>query len=141
MLCYAGKGITGVDFFYQTEGGISVVDAFGYIIYYAIVLLIVVPSVLFGKRAFCHYLCWMAPFMIIGGKVRRALRLPGLHIAADQGRCIGCGKCNKACPMSIEPEAMVPTGAIGHDDCILCGACVDTCPKKALAYRMERQNQ
>lgn len=141
VLCYAGKGITAIDFLYQTDHGISIVDAFGYIIYYAIVLLIIVPSILFGKRAFCHYLCWMAPFMVIGGRLRRLLRLPGLHIAAAPARCVSCGKCSQACPMSIDPESMVPDGVFCHDDCILCGACVDTCPKKALMYRMTRKKQ
>ena len=60
------KKIVTVDFFYQTEKGISVSSIQGYIIYYAILALIFIPSVLAGKRTFCHYFCWMAPFMILG---------------------------------------------------------------------------
>ncbi|MCM1064479.1 MAG: hypothetical protein NC420_08425 [Eubacterium sp.] len=79
-----GGEMISIDFFFETENGISVSSVQSYIIYYGIICLIFIPSILFGKRAFCHYLCWMAPFMILGIKLRRILRLPGIHIRANK---------------------------------------------------------
>lgn len=93
-------------------------------------------AVLFGKRIFCHYFCWMAPFMILGTKLRRLLHLPGLHIRAGEGQCISCGKCSKACPMSIDVVAAVKEGGVKSAECIQCGACVDQCPHAVLSYGM-----
>lgn len=135
--CYLqSKGIIGIDFFFETQNGISVTSAQSYIIYYGIVCLVFIPAVLFGKRIFCHYFCWMAPFMILGTKLRRLLHLPGLHIRAGEGQCISCGKCSKACPMSIDVVAAVKEGGVKSAECIQCGACVDQCPHAVLSYGM-----
>ncbi len=138
IFCYCLNGkITGIDFFFETENGISVSSVQSYVIYYGIVLLIFIPAVLFGKRVFCHYFCWMAPFMVLGTKVRRILHLPGLHIEVkDREACISCGKCNKECPMGIEVSEKMAEGQIRSMECILCGACVDGCPRKVLSYGM-----
>jgi len=85
VFCYFhSEKIVAVDFLFETENGVSVSSIQSYIIYYGIVLLIFIPSVLFGKRVFCHYFCWMAPFMVIGTKFRRLLHLPGLHIKVKE---------------------------------------------------------
>lgn len=138
IFCYCLNGkINGIDFFFETENGISVSSVQSYVIYYGIVLLIFIPAVLFGKRVFCHYFCWMAPFMVLGTKVRRILHLPGLHIKVkDREACISCGKCNKECPMGIEVSEKMEEGQIKSMECILCGACVDGCPRKVLSYGM-----
>ncbi|MDK2808207.1 MAG: ferredoxin-type protein NapH, partial [Clostridiales bacterium] len=53
IACYFIKGsITGVDFFFETTHGISVTSVQSYVIYYGIVILIFLPSVLFGKQLF-----------------------------------------------------------------------------------------
>lgn len=138
--CYLiGGGIFSVDFLFETANGISVMDIQGYIIYYGIVLLVFLPAVFGGKRIFCHYFCWMAPFMVIGTKLRRALKLPGLHIAASEADCISCGKCNKSCPMSIDVQESVRYGSISSLECIQCGACVDCCPRRVLTYKMKNK--
>jgi polyferredoxin len=124
-----------VDSLFMTDHGISVSNIYAYIIYYFIICLLFVPSLIFGKRAFCHYLCWMAPFMVLGTKIRNAINLPGLHLSADASKCVSCRLCNKNCPMSLDVERMVQRGECNDSECILCGACVDTCPKKALQYR------
>ncbi len=138
IFCYFyGGGIAAIDFFFETENGISVSTVQSYIIYYGIVCLIFIPSILFGKRAFCHYFCWMAPFMALGTKLRKFLRLPGVHIqATEENKCVSCGKCKKACPMGIDVAAEMKNGVIHHPECIQCGACVDNCPRNALAYGM-----
>ena len=136
---YADAPLT-VDFFFETESGISVSSPQSYIIYYGIVFLIFVPSILFGKRVFCHYFCWMAPFMVAGIKVQRLLRLPGLHIVVvKKEQCISCKKCNRACPMCLDVNGMVEQGRIGSTECIQCGGCIDDCPKGVLRYGMRER--
>ncbi len=136
VLCYFHSGeLTGIDFFFETENGISVSSIQSYIIYYGIICLILIPSILFGKRALCHYLCWMAPFMILGIKLRRILHLPGIHIRADKkGNCVSCGTCNKVCPMGIEVMSETKRGIISNQECIQCGACIDNCPENVLTF-------
>lgn len=145
-LCYFHSGeIIAIDFFFETENGISVSSIQSYIIYYGIICLILIPSILLGKRAFCHYLCWMAPFMILGTKLRRILHLPGIHIRADKREnCVSCGKCNKICPMGIDIMSETKRGIISNQECIQCGACIDNCPKCVLTFgvieRRENEN-
>ena len=140
IYCYITKGeIIKIDFFYQTEHGVSVSDIYGYVIYYGIVLLILIPSFVGGKRTFCHYFCWMAPFMVIGTKLRKPLHLPGIYIAADSEKCVSCNQCNKVCPMCIDVSKMVRHGQVDNSECIQCGACVDNCQQNALAYRMRKK--
>jgi len=126
-----------LDVLYETEHGVSVMAPQSYIVYYGIVLLIVVPSLIGGRRTFCHYLCWMAPFMVLGTKLGRRLRVPGVRILATPDRCRACATCNSACPMGIDVRAAVQTGGIFDAECIQCGSCVDVCPAQVLSYRMK----
>ena len=140
VYCYVSNAAPiKLDLFYQTEHGVSVSDIYGYIIYYGIVLLILLPSLIGGKRAFCHYFCWMAPFMVLGTKVRNLLHLPGLHIAADSEKCVSCHLCNRVCPMCLDVSSLALRGRIDSPECIQCGACVDKCKKNALAYSMRKK--
>lgn len=138
IICYINRkrSIT-VNFFWQTEYGISVSEFYIYAVYYGIVLLIILPALLFGKRIFCHYFCWMAPFMVIGSRIGKILRIPQLQISAESEKCTSCGKCSKVCPMSLDVKNMVESGKINDDECILCGMCADKCPKKVLNYTMK----
>ena len=139
IICYIfGAGIHDVDFLYQTEYGISIASAGAYIIYYGIILLFVLPALIGGRRAFCHYFCWMAPFMIIGIKLRKLLHLPGIRIVAEYESCISCKKCNQSCPMSIDVETLIKQGEIRDIECIQCGACKDACPQKILSYSFRK---
>ena len=125
-----------VDFFFMTKSGISVADTAGYIIYYFIVALIIVPCLIGGKRVFCHYLCWMAPFLALGTTLSKALGLPRLHIATTQEKCTGCQQCDSVCPMSLDVRNTTETKSLNSLECIQCGACVDVCPHKSLGYKM-----
>ncbi len=138
VVCYLYRGeIVRLDFFYETDHGISVANIYGYIIYYGIVFLILIPSVLFGKRIFCHYFCWIAPFMVLGTKLRRLLHLPGLQVTAQKENCIACKRCNQACPMGLDVQHMAKQGGCTSTECIQCGACIDAYPKHVLHYRMK----
>ena len=132
-----GKNDVTVDPFYMTDHGISVTGIYNYVIYYGVLLILVLPALLHGRRAACHYICWMAPFMVIGSTIGRWLHLPQLHIEADREQCVACGRCNKACPMGLDVKQMVSDGTGATcTECIQCGACVDECPKNVLKYRM-----
>ena len=131
------KGMIKTDFFYMTDHGISVADIYDYVIYYGVVMLIILPGLIHGRRGACHYICWMAPFMVIGSTIGRRLHIPQLHIEADKSSCISCGRCNKACPMGLDVKSMVAAGTNSRcSECTDCGACVDECPQKVLRYRL-----
>jgi polyferredoxin len=137
VLCFIlRKNKLTADFFFMTDHGISISDIYGYILYYGVVFLIFVPSVVFGKRVFCHYFCWMAPFMVIGSKIGSLLHIKRLRLYADKDACINCHICDKNCPMSLSVAGKVKTGVMDDSECILCGACVDNCPKKAITYKV-----
>lgn len=138
VLYCLGKGKPKIDFFYMTDHGVSVTDVYNYVTYYGVILILVLPAIIHGKRATCHYICWMAPFMILGSKVGRFLHFPQLHIQADKQKCISCRKCNSICPMGLDVETLVHkhSGSI-HPECIQCGSCVDNCPKSVLTYSMK----
>lgn len=119
---------------YQTTHGISVANSFAYIIYYAVVGLVVILSLTSGRRAFCHHVCWMAPFMVIGLRIRQIAGWPALHLRMNSERCVGCGRCSGNCPMSLDVPGVLMGKARGQNDCILCGECVDNCPKGAIRY-------
>jgi ferredoxin-type protein NapH len=131
-------GFTRVDLLHLTESGISVDAPFKYVIYYFVTGTIFVLSIAAGKRAFCHYGCWMAPFMILGRKLQNALNTPALRLAVEQDRCISCRTCDKACPMSLSVQALVQSGKLETGECILCGSCIDTCPKDVIRYSFSR---
>ena len=125
-----------IDIFYMTDHGVSVTEIHNYIIYYGVLLILVLPTLFGGKRGACHYICWMAPFMVIGSTIGRILHLPQLHIEANKDKCVSCKKCNRVCPMGLDVEAMVRKNE-NHkcSECIQCGACVDNCPNKAVEYK------
>ncbi len=130
-------GFLDFDFLYETVYGISVLEPMAYIIYYGVIALVVILSLTAGKRAFCHYVCWIAPFMVAGTKLTNLLRLPSLRLKSDKAQCVGCKKCSDNCPMSLDVEKMVQTENMKNTECILCGECIDPCPKKVIGYTMK----
>lgn len=123
-----------IDFFYMMDTPISVDRPAGYLMYYTVLGIFLLLSLTLGKRAGCHYLCWMAPFMMIGRKIRNAVGWPSLRLKASPSVCGGCGTCTRGCPMSLEVSQMVQSGSMENSECILCGTCVDNCPKRAISY-------
>ncbi len=127
-----------IDFLYMTDHGISVTEIYNYVIYYGVIVLVLIPAVLFGKRVFCHYFCWMAPFMVLGTKIRNLLHLPGIHVVSEKENCISCKKCSQNCPMGLNVAELVKNGCDFGAECIQCGVCVDHCPKKVLSYGVKK---
>jgi ferredoxin-type protein NapH len=139
-LAMSAGGYSRVEPLYQLETGVTMtlpVEGGGppwYLIYYVVVALFLGVTLLVGRRAGCHTVCWMAPFMILGRKLRNAVRSPALRLAADPGLCRECGACTRNCPMSLEVQAMVKRGDMEDGECILCGTCIDGCPNNALRF-------
>ena len=133
-------GYRRIDLLYLTENGISVAGSadrpifFAYLIYYIVIALFVGLAMFAGKRAGCHTVCWIAPFMMIGRWVRNRFGWASLRLVADSSACTDCKTCTKSCPMSLDVNAMVQVGKMEHPECILCGTCVDGCTKKAIRY-------
>jgi len=128
-------GVNKIDFFAGTvDNWIFLFAPYRYMIYFGVILLIAVLHLLVGRRAFCHCVCWMAPFMIIGTKVSDWLKLPRLRLKSNKDSCINCKQCSKKCPMSLDVEMMVETVNMKNSECILCGECIDICPKKTIVY-------
>jgi len=74
----------------------------------------------------------MAPFLVLGRKVRNAAGSPALELRADRAACVACGLCTKACPMSLDVRGMVQSEHMEDPECILCASCVDIYPKGAI---------
>jgi len=131
-------GYEKVDFFYQTKFGFSISDVYVLITYLTVLLLIAVPAFIVGRRSFCHHICWMAPFMILGRKIANIIKLPSLGLAANPEVCINCRRCTENCPMSLPVEDMVGQRRMENAECILCGGCVDCCKRDAITYKLGR---
>lgn len=130
-------GIRGVDPLHLTERVISVDEPLKYITYYLVVLIFAGLSLVIGRRAACHTICWMSPFLVGGALLGRWLHLPQLHIAAKPAACIDCKTCDRKCPMSIPVSIQLKAGAVQSLDCIQCGECIDSCPKKVLRLSLQ----
>lgn len=133
-LAIRAGGYSRVDFLHLTETGISVDDPRKYVIYYGVVLIFVGLAAFVGRRAGCHTICWMAPFMMIGRWIRNRFGWASLRLIADSSACSDCKLCNKHCSMSLEVSAMALSGNMENSECILCGACVDHCARKVIRY-------
>jgi ferredoxin-type protein NapH len=133
MFIQAGT-IVAIDPLYQTYYGISITGLESAILFLAIAGLIVGIALAAGKRGACHTICWMAPFMIIGRKLRNSVNWPALHLESDNSKCVNCKACTRNCSMSLDVNAMVQKNSLEHTECILCGNCVDVCPKNAIKY-------
>lgn len=87
-----------------------------------ILLLIVFLSVKV-YRPFCQYLC---PLGAIYGWFNR---FSLVQIRWEKERCISCGFCEKACPVSLSVSEISRS-----PECIRCGKCIEACPEKCLRF-------
>jgi len=138
MFLQAGA-IIGVNPLYQTYYGISITGLESVIMFLAIAGLIAGIALVAGKRAACHTICWMAPFMIIGRKIRNSVNWPALQLEADKSKCIDCMACTRTCAMSLDVNEMVQKQVMENSECILCGSCVDICPRSAIKYSFSKK--
>jgi polyferredoxin len=81
---------------------------------------------MFFERAFCNYLCTESAKYGILSMTRI------FSIKRNESTCIGCKKCDKACPMNIQVSAH---DHVRNGQCINCLECIDACPVKGtLSY-------
>lgn len=136
-LAVKNGGYRSFDPFYQTTYGFSIGNVYALITYLLVLMLIVVPALAVGRRSFCHSICWMAPFMMIGRKIRNILRLPALQLASEPNSCVHCHTCTHHCPMSLPVEDMVTNKTMENTECVLCGKCVDGCKSGSIRYEFK----
>ncbi|MBT3315870.1 MAG: 4Fe-4S binding protein [Anaerolineae bacterium] len=87
----------------------------------------------FGRRAWCRYLCPIGALL----KVFSPAKIGGVRLINDE--CIGCGKCNRTCDMQVD----VMGDLNGHSevnglDCIVCLKCTDACPTNSIVLSLHR---
>ncbi len=135
FLALKAGGYSDIVFFYQTRYGLSISNIESFIAYLLVLfVLIVIPAFVIGKRSFCHHLCWMAPFMILGRKISSLFRLSSLRLKANPDQCRHCKLCSQNCPMSLPVEEMVNQENMENAECILCGTCIDICKHNSISY-------
>lgn len=51
-------------------------------------------------------------------------------LRVDEDKCIGCGKCEKLCPMNN--IKIVDKKVVKNNQCTMCYRCINNCPKQAM---------
>ncbi len=88
----------------------------------------------FGRRAWCRYLCPIGALL----KVFSSVSLGKVRLVNDE--CIGCGKCNRSCVMEVDVMGELKAhGEVRSLDCIRCLKCTDECPNGAIAFSLSRK--
>lgn len=87
----------------------------------------------FGRRAWCRYLCPIGALLrLFGSGIVGKVRL------VSDG-CIGCGKCNRSCVMEVDVLGELEAhGEVRSLNCIRCLKCTDECPEGAIAFTLRR---
>ena len=88
----------------------------------ALVLAAVVSASAVIHRPFCKYLCPLGAFYALFN------RFSFYQMHLDKDKCVGCGKCERSCPMDVEV-----TKNINSPECIRCGKCRSVCPAGAVS--------
>jgi polyferredoxin len=107
------------------QTGISILIT---LIMYAPVLFFV-----FGRRAWCRYLCPIGALL----KIFSNVSLGKVRLINDE--CIGCGTCNRSCEMQVDVMGeLKKQGEVRDLNCIRCLKCTDDCPRGAISFNLNR---
>lgn len=74
-------------------------------------------------RPFCRFFCPLGAFYGLFNK------LSVFAMQIDEGKCIGCNACKRACLMDCHK--------VGDRECIACGKCKEVCPTKAINIKCQ----
>ena len=108
------------------QTGISILITF---VLYGPVLLYI-----FGRHAWCRYLCPIGALL----KVFNRIGIGKVRLVNDE--CNGCGKCNRVCEMQVDVLGNLKDhGQINSSDCIRCLKCTDGCPTGAIGFSMRQK--
>jgi ferredoxin-type protein NapH len=127
-------GYKTVNLLYNTESGVSIDRAEGWIFWGIIVLVVLLPAFVIGRRGFCHYFCPWGVLNTVSSKIKNLFRWPSLHLEGVRDRCKQCHTCLANCPMSLSVGDIFQSGSVKNAECILCSTCVDNCPNKAIRF-------
>jgi len=87
----------------------------------------------FGRRAWCRYLCPIGALL----KVFSSVSVGKVRLVSDA--CIGCGQCNRSCDMQVDVMGDLRAhGEVRSLNCVRCLKCTDVCPKGAIAFSLSR---
>jgi polyferredoxin len=85
----------------------------------------------FGRKAWCRYLCPIGALL----KIFSTVKIGGVRLVNDE--CIGCGKCTRACDMQVDVLGNLNThGEVHSSDCIVCLKCTAICPTDSIALSL-----
>jgi len=88
----------------------------------------------FGRRAWCRYLCPIGALL----KIFSSVSVGKVRLVNDE--CIGCGMCNRACEMQVDVIGDLKTfGKVHSSNCIVCLKCTDECPTDSIDLRLRRK--
>ncbi|MCR1954753.1 4Fe-4S binding protein [Clostridioides mangenotii] len=101
-------------------------------VFYKIIVITTIVGIVLGlfsnSRTWCNF-CPMGTLSYFVAKVKGRK----VDLAVDSN-CVGCGICNKACPMGITPKEY-KNDLIENPDCIFCEKCAYKCPKKSIKVK------
>jgi polyferredoxin len=90
----------------------------------------------FGRKAWCRYLCPIGALL----KIFSAVKIGGVRLVKND--CIACGKCNRACDMQVDVMGDLNAhGEVQSSNCIGCLKCTDVCPSDAIALSLRRHHE
>lgn len=76
------------------------------------------------RRFYCRYFCPLGALLAVVGMKRR------LAVARSEEHCVQCGRCDRSCPLGLQPSVGESLSAY----CWNCGTCIDRCPHQALLF-------
>jgi ferredoxin-type protein NapH len=89
-----------------------------------LILVLILAASVATERPFCRYLCPLGAFYGLFS------RFSLFQVQLDKAKCVGCKKCEQACPMAV--EVTKSCGTVHSPECIRCGKCKSVCPTGAI---------
>lgn len=122
----------GFSFAFDKHGVLDEYKSTAAVIIAALTLCMAAIGVAIESRFYCRYLC---PYGLLLRFLSAIPFTKRFKVRASGAKCSQCGKCNKNCPMELDPmDEINKHGEIKSPDCISCLQCVASCPKDALDF-------